>query len=124
MIPLATTTITAEAPVAGSEDNRDPYGEGYDTPTDQPAAWASITPAPVRAVIDSGGGAETDPGATETINATLLCDPLPELTHLCRVTDAATGQTYDVEWVVHHPGVLGHLASTKAGLTITEGIAA
>lgn len=117
MIPIATHSITIEAPAPGSDDVRDPEGEGYDTPSDSAEAWTTVA-TNVRAVIAAGGGTESTAG--ELVQYTVLADPSP-LEHDCRITDEATGQKYQVVWAVATPGVEGMLASVRAGLTTMEG---
>lgn len=117
VIPISTHLVTVERPVAGSDDVRDPEGEGYDTPTDSAEQW-EIVAEHVRAVIAAGGGIETASG--ETVQYTVLADPSP-IDHDCRLTDEATGEQYQVAWAVATPGVAGQLASVRAGLTTMEG---
>lgn len=112
MIPVATHSIKVERPT--NDDTRDPETGTAET-------W-EIVDTEVRAVIADGGGSETGPGATEVVRFTLLADPV-ELDQGYRVTDEATGNTYPVTWAVHTPGVVGRLASVRAGLTTIRGAA-
>lgn len=113
MIPIATHRVKVERPL--NADTRDPETGTAET-------WETVAEH-VRAVIAAGGGAETGPGATEVVQFSLLADPV-ELDQGYRVTDEATSDKYPVAWAVHTPGVVGRLASVRAGLTTIRGAAA
>lgn len=113
MIPIATHRITVERPT--NANSRDPWGDTAET-------WLVVA-TKVRAVIAAGNGAQVAPGETEVVQFSLLADPV-ELDQGYRVTDEATGTKYPVAWAVPTPGVVGLLASVRAGLTTVEGAAA
>lgn len=104
MIALATTTITVETATENEP------GESR--------TW-SLLAAGVRAQIGSPSGTEdTSPGgARTTLTTHLECDVVPGLTHLCRVTDEATGEVWEVQWVKQR-ALIPHMA---AGLTRWQG---
>lgn len=107
MIPLHTTTIAVSAAAEA-----------------EPGEGRTLTPvaAGVRAAIVSPSGVEryAPGGGTSTITHGLDCDPCPELVdHTNVVTDEATGEEFEVRWVVHRTG-LG-LDHTVAGLTSKRG---
>jgi len=108
VIPHATTTVDVTA-VSETEP-----GEGTTTAT---------RASDVRAVIGAPSGRELPaPGAgAERVDAVLNADPITGLRHGDTVTDAETGDTYRVAWVLQRPGLLAH---TRAGLVRTHGKAA
>lgn len=111
VIPVATHRVRVERNVAASSSD----------PWESAAGQVEVVAEHVRAVLAAGGGAyggrESD--VASTVVYTMLADPC-ELTHLDVVVDEATGERYPVVWVVHSPGLAG-LASTRAGLSATEG---
>ena len=123
MIPLATTKVKIWRKDAATEATRDPWEDGY---PDDPAQANdfSVLDEGVRAVIAVGGGTyagrTVGPGDSETVNFSLLADPC-SLQYLDEVEDEYTGDRYQVEWVVHTPGIEGELASTRAGLSTRKG---
>lgn len=104
MIPLAETTVTVTR-----QTEAEP-GEGITTLT---------RARNVRAVIAGPSGNEqaAPGGGSETIDAVLLCDPVPGLAHTDLITDA-DGLVYEATWVNHRTGLLAH---TKAGLVKVKG---
>lgn len=119
MITVATTTIKVEHSDQAIDDIQDPWGEGYDTPSDIPDVW-NVVAEGVRAVIDAPTGTEGGPGDTEVINFTLKCDPVI-LTFRDRVTDETSGQMYSVVWAVAQAGIFG-LSHVTAGLRTIKGM--
>jgi hypothetical protein len=102
-IPLATTTIAVQAMTEPEP------GEGR---------TATTVATGRRAVIGSPSGVEAyaPGGGTASYTHGLRADPTPELAdNTCVVVDEATGERFEVAWVVHRRG-LG-LDHTVAGLT-------
>jgi hypothetical protein len=108
VLPLATTTVTVLRPTAGAD--ADPYAT-------QPAP--ATVASGVRAVVSGRSGGGTEVGGQEAVvTATLLCD-VADLRHTDRITDAATGETWEVVWPSKVTGFgLDHL---KAGIRLTRG---
>lgn len=102
-LPLFTTTITVERP--GSGDAMD--APDYDT-----------IESGVRAVIGSPSGVESvASGSSEQVTARLDCD-VCDLAHGDRVTDDATGETWQVSWVRRRYGLgLDHLVGELLAVT-------
>lgn len=121
MIPIATTTITIRRPAAAVDDIQDPFGEGYDTPSDIPNQWSTIATG-VRAVINTTdqGAASGRPGDTEEIQYRVVCDPT-DMTYKDVVIDEPTGVLYSVISVIQTPAVHG-LGNTRASLQTLRGI--
>jgi len=95
-LPLATTTITVKRPAAGG----DPYE----------AASVSTVVSGVRAHIGSPSGRERIVGGSkETLDAGLDCD-VCDIAHTDSVTDATTGEVFEVVWVQRRVGLgLDHM---------------
>jgi hypothetical protein len=119
-IMVATTRITVRRPDDGSD--RDPDGDGYDTPSDTEPVWTSAYTG-VRATIIPSAGRTGQPGDAEFVAFQLACDPI-DLRHTDLVDDETTGDTYRVEWAETAAGVAG-LGHTVAGLsTVTPELGA
>jgi hypothetical protein len=101
VIALATTTVTVQ-----SATETEP-GEGRTLST-----IARGHPAQIGS--PSGSEDARPGGGRQTATSVLQCDPLPGLTHTCKVTDETTGDTFEVVWVKKRTGLgLDHV---KAGL--------
>ena len=101
MLPLATTTITVRRPSVAD----DPY-DGAET--------VATVAAGVAAHISTPSGREQRQGGSqETVDFRLDCEPV-DLRHGDRITDAASGETFEVVWAQPRTGLgLDHV---EAGL--------
>lgn len=118
MIPVATTRVRVWRKDTELGETQDPWEDNTTT-----NAFAILDEG-IRAVVSVGGGnyagQTVGPGDSETVNFTLLADPC-DLQYLDEVEDEVTGVRYQVEWSIASPGVAGHLASVRAGLSTRKG---
>lgn len=102
-LPISTTTITVA---------RLGTGDAMDAPD-----FETLTTG-VPAVIGSPSGVETvASGSSEQVTARLDCDPC-DLRHGDRVTDAATGDVWEVTWIRRRVGLgLDHMVGELLAVT-------